>query len=41
VAEGRAAVIWPNPAAFDFLRLGEVRDGEISIVAADDTAGAT
>jgi hypothetical protein len=41
VAEGRAAVLWPNPAAVDFAQLGEVREGEISIVAADDTAGAT
>lgn len=41
VAEGRAAVLWPNPAAVGFAQLGEVREGEISIVAADDTAGAT
>ena len=41
VAEGRAAVLWPNPTAVDFAQLGEVREGEISIVAADDTAGAT
>jgi len=36
LAEGRAAVLWPNPAAIDFAALGEVREGEISIVVGDD-----
>lgn len=41
VAEGRAAVLWPNPAAIDFAALGEVREGEISIVVSEDNADAT
>jgi hypothetical protein len=32
VAEGRAAALWPNPTAIDFAALGEVRQGECSIV---------
>jgi hypothetical protein len=41
VDEGRAAVLWPNPAAVNFAQLGEVREGETRIVVADDAAGAT
>ncbi len=41
VTEGRAAVLWPNPTAIDFAALGEVRDGEISIVVSDDNQAAT
>jgi hypothetical protein len=32
VASGRAAVLWPDPAAIDFAALGEVRDGECRFV---------
>jgi hypothetical protein len=41
VAEGRGAVLWPNPAAIDFAALGEVRECEISIVVSDDDEEAT
>jgi hypothetical protein len=41
VSEGRAAVLWPNPTAIDFAALGEVREGEISIVVSDDSQAAT
>jgi hypothetical protein len=41
VAEGRAAVLWPKSAAIDFAALGEVREGEISIVVSDDNEDAT
>ena len=40
VAEGRAAMLWPNPEAIDFTHLGEVREGEVSIVVAGDTEDA-
>jgi hypothetical protein len=37
VAEARAALLWPGPAAIDFAALGEVREGEISIVISDES----
>jgi hypothetical protein len=41
VTEGRAAVLWPNPAEIDFAALGEVREGEICIVVSDDNSAET
>lgn len=41
VTEGRAAVLWPNPAEIDFAALGEVGEGEISIVVSDDSPAET
>ena len=41
VAEGRAAVLWPNPTTIDFAALGEVREGEVRIVADNDSEEAT
>ena len=32
VAQRRAAILWPNPTATDFAALGEVREGECSVV---------
>lgn len=41
VAEGRAAVLWPNPGVIDFEALGEVREGDVSFMVADDNEDAT
>lgn len=38
VAEGGAAVLWPNPVAIDFAALGE---GEVRIVGDNDSEDAT